>query len=221
MTGPVITEEKVEEILDKKFLRVFDLKYEEGKHYYNATRRKKEELAAVKSEEDFKNMLPDAVSCIVVLELKDREPVLLLANEYRYPAGRFLLGVPAGLMDPEDRDEEQPLFATAIREIHEETGIVADLTRDSFSVVHPLLFSSPGITDESNGIVLAVIRPESLSVLNQEGAVGQECFDGFELVTEKKAKERLKRGTDDHGHYYSVFTWIALTYFASGLWKSE
>ena len=219
MNAPTITKEKVETLLDKKFLRVFDLKYEEEKHYYDASRRSLDELVAVKDEEDFKNMLPDAVSCVVILEIPDKEPTLLLSYEYRYPAGRFLLGVPAGLLDPEDRYEENPLIATAIREIHEETGIVANLNRDSFSVINPLLFSSPGITDESNALVLAVIRLSDTAELTQAGAVGQECFDGFVFVTKEKAKEILKNGRDDNGHAYSVFTWMALTYFAADLWK--
>ena len=53
MEGPKITKEKVKTVLDKGFIRVFDLQYEEGRHYYDATRRPLEELVSVKNEKEF------------------------------------------------------------------------------------------------------------------------------------------------------------------------
>ena len=176
-------------------------------------------IVATKTEEEFKTMLPDAVSCIVIVELPGKEPQLLLSYEYRYPTGRFLLSVPAGLMDPEDKDEENPIATTAIREIHEETGIVVDTKRDSVSVINPLLFSTPGMTDESNALALVILHLDNLDEMNQKGGVGSECFDGFSLIDKEKAKELLKKGVDDKGHFYSVYTWSALMYFVSDMWK--
>ena len=216
---PKITKDCVETIVDKKFLRVFDLKYEEGKHYFDATRRPLDRLVAPMSEEEFKAMTPDAVSCVVIVELPGKEPQLLFSYEYRYPTGRFLLSVPAGLMDPEDREKENPLIETAKREIFEETGIVVDENRDEIFVINDLLFSSPGMTDESNGLVCVKLRLENLDMLDQTGAVGQEFFDGFEFVDKEKAKELIKAGVDGQGHFYSVYTWAALMYFISDLWK--
>ena len=219
MTGPIITKDKVETILDKKYIRVFDLQYEEGKHYFDATRRPLDNIVATKTEDEFKSMLPDAVSCVVIVELPGKEPQLLLSYEYRYPTGRFLLSVPAGLMDPEDRDEENPIATTAIREIHEETGIAVDTKRDSVSVINPLLFSTPGMTDESNALALVILHLDNLDEMNQKGGVGSECFDGFSLIDKEKARELLKKGVDDKGHFYSVYTWSALMYFVSDMWK--
>ena len=121
MEKPVITKEKVKPLLETGFLNVYDLQYKEGKHYFNASRRKLSDLAAVRTDDAYQKMLPDAVSCVVIVELPDREPMLLLAYEYRYPTGRYLLGVPAGLIDPEDRECEDPILTTAAREIQEET----------------------------------------------------------------------------------------------------
>lgn len=219
MTGPIITLDKVQEILDKKFIRVFDLQYAEGAHYFDATRRAKEDIVAIKSEEEFKTMLPDAVSCVVIVLLPGKEPQLLLSYEYRYPTGRFLLSVPAGLLDPEDKDEAEPIVTTAIREIHEETGIVVDTMRDTVEAINPFLFSSPGMTDESNALVKVVLHLDNLDQLDQTGAVGQEFFDGFCFVNKEKALEFLKNGVDDKGHFYSVYTWAALMYFVSDMWK--
>ena len=215
---PVILKENIEPLFDSKFIKVFDLQYEEGKHYYDATRRSLDRLAAIKSDSEFRAMLPDAVTCVVILKVKDEEPKLLLTKEYRYPAGQFLLSPPAGLLDPEDEAEKEPVLAAAKREIQEETGIQLS-EQDTLSVINPLLFSSPGMTDESNALACAVIHLEDLSALSQDGAVGSECFDGFRLLSAAQAREILKAGKDQDGLFYSVYTWTALMYFISDLWR--
>ena len=49
---------KIKSLFESKFIKVFDLQYREGRHYYNATRRDEEDLVAAKSTEEFKKMLP-------------------------------------------------------------------------------------------------------------------------------------------------------------------
>lgn len=212
-----IMKSDVKPLFESRFLRVFDLQYAPGKHYYDATRRPLEEIAAVKSAEEFRKMIPDAVSCFVILAAQDQEPKLLLSKEYRYPTGQFLLSVPAGLIDPEDKNEKEPALFAAAREIHEETGI--EISReDSLTLVSPLVFSSPGMTDESNALVCAVIRQSDTLRLSQAGAVGSECFDGFIPVDRKEAASLLRTGKDADGIFYSVYTWMALLYFVSDMW---
>ena len=215
---PVIRKENVVSLFESRFIKVFDLQYKEGKHYYDASRRPLEKLMATKSDEEFRNALPDAVTCVVILDVKGDKPKLLLTREYRYPTGQFLLSPPAGLLDKEDEEQAEPLLCTAKREIEEETGIVMKDT-DSLYVINPLLFSSPGMTDESNALVCAVAHLDDLSCLSQQGAVGTECFDGFVLLTAEEARETLKTGRDSEGCFYSVYTWSALMYFLSDMWK--
>ena len=43
---PIIKKEQVETVYDSRFIKVFDLQYEPGKHYFDATRRAKDNLAA-------------------------------------------------------------------------------------------------------------------------------------------------------------------------------
>lgn len=215
-----IDRENVKALFESPFIRVADLEYAPGKHYYNASRRVVDDMVAVKSDEEFKAMLPDAVSCIVILEMPGEEARLLLSYEYRYPTGHFLLSVPAGLIDERDKSEPNPILTTAIREIKEETNLEVTET-DSVTIVNPLLFSSPGMTDESNALVCAILHPSGLSALSQEGAVGSEQFDGFSLLTKASAMEILKKGRDEAGNYYSIFTWAALAYFVSDAWKEE
>ena len=215
---PTIKKENVKPLFESKFIKVFDLQYEEGKHYYDATRRSLDRIAALKSSEEFRAMLPDAVTCVVILNIKDEEPKLLLSKEYRYPAGQFLLSPPAGLLDPEDAGTENPILTAAKRELKEETGLTIT-EKDSLFVINPLLFSSPGMTDESNALACAVVRLEDKSGLSQDGAVGSECFDGFELLSKEEAMEILKNGKDKDGIFYSVYTYCCLMYFVSDLWR--
>lgn len=215
---PLIKKEQVETVYDSRFIKVFDLQYKPGKHYFDATRRTKENLAAVKTEEEFKQMLPDAVSCIVILKIKGQEPRLVLSREYRYPAGQFLLSVPAGLLDPEDAQAANPEFHAAIRELREETGIELE-ARDSIQLVNPLVFSTPGMTDESNALVQITLNREGMPKVSQEGAVGSECFEGFLLLTREEARKILKDGVDDQGLFYPLYTWAAMMCFVTGIWE--
>ena len=257
MEKPIIRKENIETLMESRFIKVFDLQYAPGKHYYDASRRPLDNLVAHKSDEEFKAMLPDAVSCFVILKIANGAPKLLTSYEYRYPAGQFLLSPPAGLIDPEDaalasrsaqktsessdpdlaesdaspsvsdpccknkntqRPQDAAILSAAAREIHEETGLVVKET-DRIFVVNPLLFSSPGMTDESNALACAVISVEDTSALSQTGAVGSELFAGFKLLSKEEAREILRQGCDEHGNYFSVYTWCALMYFVSGMWE--
>lgn len=204
-----IKKEQVVSLMDKKFIRVFDLQYQEGKHYFDATRRDIDHLVAIKSEEEFKQMKPDATSCVVIIQ--GEEPKLLLSYEYRYPAGQYLLSVPAGLMDEGDTS----VLECAKREIKEECGLAVD--EKNMHVINPLLFSTPGMSDESNALVCVLV--DDISHLDQTGAQGSELFNGFELVSRQEAKEILKNGVDKNGFFYSIFTWAGLMYFVSDMWK--
>ncbi len=215
---PIIRKENVKTMFESKFIHVFDLQYEEGKHYFDATRRPLDKLMAIKSDEEFRTALPDAVTCFVILKIKGDEPKLLLAREYRYPAGQFLTSPPAGLLDPEDENAKDPILATARREIQEETGIILS-ENDSLYTINPLLFSTPGMSDESNALACAIVNLEDTSCLTQEGAEGQELFNGFILLSKAEAKEMLTSGRDSEGNFYSMYTWASLMYFLSDLWN--
>lgn len=216
---PVITPDKIELLDDKRFLRLYDYKYEPGKHYYVVSRNTADKLAALRSEEAFKTSLPDAVSCFVIVILPGNDARLLLTKEYRYPAGRFLLSIPAGLIDEKDRGGEEPLLTAARREIFEETGLELKPTDRVFSV-NDYCLSSPGMTDESNALICAVAEVEDGSFLSDKGSEGTELFDGFELVTREQAEKYLSTGRDEEGVFYSMYTYAALLYFLSDRWKA-
>ena len=75
------------------------------------------------------------------------------------------------------------------------------------------------MSDETNAIALAYIHLDNVDCLSQEGAVGSELFNGFEVLNKEEAKKVLKNGVDKNGIFYSVYTWIALTTFVADLYK--
>ena len=205
---------RIESLFETKFIKLFDIRYAEGKHYYSATRHDEETLVANMDDHAFRNMLPDAVSCCVILKSKGKEDRILLTEEYRYPVGQFLLSVPAGLIDPEDRTlpRTEAIFATAKRELYEETGLEF-CEGDRISLISPCLFSSPGMTDESNAMVKIILHDKDLTALSSTGAVGSEQFDGYRLLTRKEAGSILSEGADRDGRFFSVYTWIGIRAF--------
>ena len=212
--NPEINREKVETLYENRFLKCFDLQYAEGKHYYVASRRGKEDLVAGKADDEFRSMLPDAVTIAVMLHLPGNDTRLLMSYEYRYPAGQFLLSPVAGLLDPDDRASDNPLVNAAVREIREETGLTVKES-DRVYVLNPCAFSTPGMTDESNAFLCAEITLENLDELNQNGAEGSELFDGFELLDREHAQDIFRTGRDDHGNFYSLAAWMVLSIFLS------
>lgn len=209
-----IDKQHIETLYETRFLKCYDLQYAEGKHYYEASRRERKDLVASKADDEFRGMLPDAVTIAVVLHLPGNETRLLMSYEYRYPVGQFLLSPVAGLLDPEDRQSENPLVNAAVREIREETGLTVKES-DRVRVLNPCAFSTPGMTDESNAFLCAEITLDSLDDLNQDGAEGSELFDGFELLDRERAQRIYRTGRDDHGNFYSLAAWMVLGIFLS------
>ena len=209
-----IRKDRIETLYETRFLKCYDLQYAEGRHYFEASRRGKDDLVAKKTDEEFREMLPDAVTIAVVLHLPGDQTRLLMSYEYRYPAGQFLLSPVAGLLDPEDRQSENPLVKAAVREIREETGLTVKES-DRIRILNPCAFSTPGMTDESNAFLCAEITLDSLDDLNQDGAEGSELFDGFELLDRERAQRIYRTGRDDHGNFYSLAAWMVLGIFLS------
>ena len=209
-----IRRDRVDTLYETRILNLYDLRYAEGKHYYEVSRRAEKDLVVKKTDAEFREMLPDAVTIAVVLHLPGNETRLLLSYEYRYPAGQFLLSPVAGLLDPEDRKSENPLVSAAVREIKEETGLTVK-DSDNIFVLNPCALSSPGMTDESNAFLCAEITADSLDDLNQNGAEGTELFDGFELLDRERAEKIYRTGRDERGCFYSLATWMVLGIFLS------
>lgn len=100
---------------------------------------------------------------VAVVALDDHDQVVLI-HQYRYPLGRRLWELPAGLLDVAGED---PLH-TAQRELAEEVGLAAE----QWSVLVDIA-SSPGFTDQTERVYLA----RFLSEVDRSEAVGDEEAD--------------------------------------------
>ena len=209
-----VSKDHIETLCETKFLKCYDLRYAEGKHYYIASRRERSDLVANMTDAGVQTMLPDAVTVAVVLHLPENETRLLMTYEYRYAVGQFLLSPVAGLLDPEDRKSADPLVSAAVREIKEESGLTVKKS-DTVRVINPCAYCTPGMTDESNAFLCAEITLDSLDELSQNGAVGSELFDGFELLDRERARKIFQNGRDERGNFYSLAAWAVLSIFLS------
>ena len=215
---PRILPDETVELAGTRFLRLYDLAYDDGSHYFEASRRVRGDLLAFRSDQELKEALPDAVSCCLVLEVPGEEPRMVLFHEYRYPAGQYLLSVPSGLIDARDCGEADPLVTAMSREISEECGLTLG-EGDSIYVINPFLFNTPGMTDESTALLCAVARRDSVDCLSHAGAEGTERFAAFELLTKAQVRQVLAAGRDADGRFYPMVAWAAMTYFACDLWR--
>lgn len=209
---------QVNELYGTRFVKLYDLAYDDGSHYFEASRREARDLLATKDEHELVCELPDAVSACLVVITPDDEPRMVLNYEYRYPTGQYVLGIPSGLIDARDVDTDDPLVSSMTREIAEETGVHLR-EDDRIWVINQMLFNTPGLTDESTALLCAVARLDDLSSLSHAGAEGSERFGAFELLSKDEVRHILKTGRDPKGHFYPMVAWAAMTYFACDLWK--
>ncbi|KAG8069471.1 hypothetical protein GUJ93_ZPchr0006g43073 [Zizania palustris] len=96
-----------------------------------------------------------AVAVLILLESKG-QTYAVLTEQVRVPVGKYILELPAGMLD----DEKGDFVGTAVREVEEETGIKLNLDNmvDLTALLNPdtgcKMFPSPGGCDEEIGLFL-------------------------------------------------------------------
>jgi len=137
----MINVKKIEQLTQNKFVNLFHFSGENKKghksNYFVASRAKSEdELKAVTRKDT-----PDGVSIYALYgEKKDK---VVLIRQYRYPIDDFIYEFPAGLCEKGEDFKE-----AAIRELHEETGLVFT-PLDVDPMFEKPRYTTVGMTDES------------------------------------------------------------------------
>ena len=96
-------------------------------------------------DERFGRLVLEHPGAVVVLAVDDQERALVL-NQYRHPAGRRLVELPAGLLDVPGED----LVVAAQRELQEEALLLADHWEHLLTT-----YPSPGLSSERIDIFVA------------------------------------------------------------------
>ena len=139
---------------DHRFLNLFTLHYEVTKEdgsishypYFVASRNELDQLQAKNPHFD----RPDAVVlCLYYQDPNTEEVSVIITTQFRPALGRYLTSFPAGLLDPQDKDE----IEAAKREALEESGVVID----DIEVISPPSPTSSGLSDEVDSLLLARI----------------------------------------------------------------
>lgn len=87
---------------------------------------------------------------------------LLVTREFRMPINDYIIDVPAGLIDP-----GEDVVTAAIRELYEETGVVA---KSENVTLLPPSFSSAGLTDELVTSVIVEVDEVETTADHQVGS---------------------------------------------------
>ncbi|KAJ3742003.1 NUDIX hydrolase domain-like protein [Lentinula detonsa] len=126
----------------------------------------------------------DAVAILAILKSRTNSfpPSTVVVEQYRPPIDRFIVELPAGLIDEGETPEQ-----AAIRELEEETGYKADSVIES----SPILVSDPGMTNANMKlVVLNVTLKDKLETPDQKLESGE--FIVRRVIELRKLLEELK-----------------------------
>ncbi len=135
------TIDKITQLTENRFLSMYQVDGHNDKghisHYQVASRAKNPQELKITTREN------SADGVIIFAVMKDAPEKVVLVRQYRYPVDDFVYEFPAGLVE-----KGEDFHEAAIRELHEETGLVFE------PIVADPMFEEPrfttiGMTDES------------------------------------------------------------------------
>lgn len=145
--------QQINKLMDTPYLNLYQIETADRKgkelRYYFASRREKEALKIITGEN-----VPEGVTIFAVT--RDCPRKLLLIEEYRYPLGKAVYDVPAGMIDPGEAGCE-----AAVREVREETGMRLEICQGMEDFSGNAAFMTPGMTDESNVTLFGFVSGEA------------------------------------------------------------
>lgn len=158
---------EIRKLTNSKFLNLYEMDAiatsGNSFNYYFASRRDEENIRIKTGKLD-----PEGV---LVYAIKEDDPTkILLINQYRYPVDRYIYEMPAGLIEPGETPNE-----AAIREIHEETGLIfTPYEGGDDALRRPYIFAQ-GISDEVGVNVFGTVKGEFSKDMQEDS----EYIDAF------------------------------------------
>jgi len=137
--------QKINKQTENKFLNMYHMEAVDNTKrvfdYYFASRKDANALLCLSDKQE-----PDGV--LIYAVCKDAPDKIVMIKQYRYPLGRKIMELPAGLIDRGETMEE-----AAIRELKEETGMTLEVYSGGNPLFRQPFFSAQGLTDECCGTV--------------------------------------------------------------------
>lgn len=141
---------KINKMTNNPFLNMYEMEAvnsEGGSFgYYFASRKEEKDLICNTGLQE-----PDGVLIYAICE-SDPEKIVMI-KQYRYPLGRKIMELPAGLIDKGETPTE-----AAIRELREETGMELLVYEGGSELFRRPFFSAQGLTDECCSTVFGFAR---------------------------------------------------------------
>ena len=151
----------IEKMTDNRYLNMYRYKVESEKghkgDYFVASRAETtEDLKINKSRKD-----TDAV--IIYALYGEKHDRVVLERQFRYPIGGYIYEFPAGLIDKGENYKQ-----TAVREMHEETGLDLEIL-DCDPMFENSRYTSVGMSDESVSIVYGYAKGKTSEEFMESG----------------------------------------------------
>lgn len=162
-----------------KYLSLYSADYVNKKgNLRNWTIASRKSLETVKNK--FFNSGEDNIDAVIIFAEHIDENKLVLIRQFRVPINNYVLELPAGLLDGNEKFEE-----AVRRELKEETGL--DLIKIDRQGTKEKVYISAGMTDES----VAFVKCTCNGTVSKENLEDDEDIEVI-MVTKEEAKELLK-----------------------------
>ena len=170
----------IETNLDKKFLKFYTAKYKTkgiDRDYFFVSRHNMKDLAILN-----KNIKPAAVEMFTYyIDEKTKELMVIMIEEFRSAAGKYVYSFPAGLIEP-----NEDINTAITREVSEEIG--GTIKQINLIQNYPMLLCA-GITDEANYLATVEISKLEQQHLEETEDINVKIFKMKDLMAKIENNE--------------------------------